>query len=161
VTISSTKRCFILVAWRYSELIIRICKVKASIILSTLETIKELGHEGEGITILYGDLVKLAIIDAKAKRAVRLLDEEDRGTKRRFGRTDKALGDHSIDVIFEGLEFRFRHAVNGTKNGLGVGDEGNFMVDPRTMRRKFLGIFCFEDIGELSIFDGDGGRGIV
>lgn len=45
--------------------------------LATFDTIQELVDEREWITILLGDGVEAAIVDAKSKRAIGLFDKED------------------------------------------------------------------------------------
>ena len=47
----------------------------------------------------------------------------------------------------------FREIVDRSINGFGIGHERDLMVDIRAMRREFLGILGFEDVGKFIIFD--------
>ena len=93
------------------------------------------------------------IIDTKAEGAIRLFNEKNWGTQWRLGRTDETLSDHAIDIVLQGFEFRFREIVDRSINGFGIGHERDLMVDTRAMRREFLGILGFEDVGKFIIFD--------
>jgi hypothetical protein len=86
------------------------------------------------------------------------LDEKDGGSKWRLRGADEALGNHTINVVLEEFELSLRHIVYGTKNGFGVGDEGDLMINPRAVRREFLGVLGFEDICEFRILFRDGSR---
>ena len=44
--------------------------------------VEQIGNEQKGVTILLRDPVEASEIDAKSKRAVFLLDEKDRSSKR-------------------------------------------------------------------------------
>jgi hypothetical protein len=152
VAIAGTKGGFVFIAFCNPKLVVCICHIEACEVLGVLETIEKLRDEREGISILDGDIVELAIINTKAEGAIRLFDKENRGAERRLRRTNESFGNHVVDIVLQSLEFRFGEVVDGAVDGFGIGHEGNLVVHTRAMRRKFLRILGFEDVGEFGIF---------
>ena len=69
-------------------------------------------------------------------------------------------GKFIIDVVLECLKLRFGQIVDRAIDRLGIRDEGNFMVDTRSMRREPLRVLFFEHVGELGVFRRNRGRRI-
>ena len=101
--------------------------------------------------IFDGDIVELAIIDTKMYGTIRLFNKKNRRAERRFGWTNKSLGDHVVDIVLQGLEVGFREVVDGVVDRFDVGDKRDFVVNNRAMRGKFLIVLWFEDVDEFGI----------
>lgn len=54
-----------------------------------------------------GDVVQLVIVNSKVEGAIWLFDERNRGSKVRLGRANETLGNHAVDIVFEGFELGF------------------------------------------------------
>lgn len=47
------------------------------------------------------------IVDIKSEGALRLFSKKNRGSEKRFERTNETLGEHAINVVLEGFELGF------------------------------------------------------
>ena len=76
---------------------------------------------------------------------------------------DPASFQHSINVFFEITKLGFGQVVDGAIKEVRSRSKRSLVIYAGAMWRKFGDFFVFEDIGELSIFEGDrsrsGGRG--
>jgi len=64
-------------------------EIERCIDTSFASRIEEVGNEGKGITIFFGDFVKSSIIDTETERAVLFTDKEYRGSMRGTSLTDE------------------------------------------------------------------------
>src|SRR6184192_4328173 len=80
MTISCAKSHFLDVIFVNADLIVSPTKVNLGEDLCTLKSVNEVIDEGDGKSVLLGDLVEGSIVDAHAQLPILLLDENDRST---------------------------------------------------------------------------------
>jgi hypothetical protein len=66
-----------------------------------MEFIQELIDNRDGESVLDGDGVQRAVVDAEPPRAVRLLDEKDRGRERRAAAPNNPLVQHGCTLTLQ------------------------------------------------------------
>src|SRR6184192_2369046 len=96
VTISCTKSRFLDVIFVNTDLIVSPTKVDLGKNLCTLKSVNEVVNEGDGKSVLLGDLVKGPIVNAHAQLPILLLDENDRSAIGRCAWFDGSSFDESI-----------------------------------------------------------------
>lgn len=72
-------------------------EIKLRIVLSFLQTIKEVGNEWERVGILLRDPVECPEIDAEAEGLILFLDKEDQSSVRRGGLADEV----GVEILIE------------------------------------------------------------
>lgn len=78
VSISSAEGSLPLVTLFDADEVVSTAKVELGEDFCVLQAVEGLGNEREGVSVLDGDFVEAAIVDAEAEGAVLFLDEEDR-----------------------------------------------------------------------------------
>src|SRR6184192_3417320 len=96
MAISCAKSCFLDVILVDADLIVSPTKVDLGKDLCTLESVNEVVNEGDGKSVLLGDLVKGPVVNAHAQLPILLLDENDRSAIGRCTWFDGCSFDESI-----------------------------------------------------------------
>ena len=76
-SVSCLERGLPLIALRNTYQVISMTEVNLSVNTSFARRMEEVGNEQQGISVLLGDPVEDAVIDAETKRTILFLDEED------------------------------------------------------------------------------------
>jgi hypothetical protein len=106
MAISSSECGFLHVILMDSDLMVPPAKINLGEQRSTLESVDEVINEGDGESVLLGDLVKCSIVNAHPEFPIFFLDEYDRGTIWRQARFDRASFQKSIKFCSHGIQFK-------------------------------------------------------
>src|SRR6184192_827628 len=96
MTVSCAKSCLLNVIFVNADLIVSPTKVDLGENLCTLKSVNEVINEGNGKSVLLGDLVEGPIVNAHAQLPILLLDENDRSAIGRCAWFDGSSFDESI-----------------------------------------------------------------
>jgi hypothetical protein len=94
---------FPLIAWSNADEIVSTAEIDFGVDLRVAEVIEEVGNEGNGVTILLGDLVKATPVDTESERTVLLLDKKNGSTAVGLRLANKS----SVEVLLEELSESF------------------------------------------------------
>jgi hypothetical protein len=110
------------------------------------------------VAVLFGDPVEASVINAQAKRSIRLFNKEDRGAVRRGAGLDKFFGEEIIQLLFEFVELGDGEADDRFERWVGSGVSFN-THGVAAIRRKAGGEGGRKHIRVLVVNDGvNGGR---
>jgi hypothetical protein len=115
----------------------------------TKESVGEVINEGDGESVLDGDVVESAVVDAHTQCAVFLLDEDHGGTEGGHAGFDRSVLKESVEFFPHGIQFQRRETIDGTPRGGVAGFEGDAVVDV-ALRRKFQGKFVGKNVSEFA-----------
>jgi hypothetical protein len=143
-----------LVSVCYPDVEVTDAEVDLGIDLRSSGTVQEVGDEGQGVAVLFGEFVKALVVDTKTKATILLANKKNRSTCGRTGGLDPTFLQVLVDKLLESHLLSDGQGVN-TTNRRG---SSTFKVNPvitRASQRHTLGLLFTKDIGVVVIGFGD------
>ena len=81
-----------------ADLVVAGAEVNLGEVLGTLKAVEEFVDARQRVAVLDGDVVERAVVDAHARGAVLLLDEQDRSAEGRLGGLDEAGSSEFVEL---------------------------------------------------------------
>jgi hypothetical protein len=94
-----------------------------------LELVNQVINEGDGKSVLLGDLVEGMVVDAHAQFPILFLDKDDRGTIWRCTWFNGSSLDESVEFCSHGIKFERGHSVDWSPGRSAVWFHFNAMVN--------------------------------
>jgi hypothetical protein len=130
--------------------VIGVMKVDFGVSAGFPQGIEEVGDEGTGILVFFGDLVEPVVVHVELKTSVFFPHEEDWSSVRRVGRSDETAPNIVFNEGSEETQLRQRKGVHAfRRRGLTF-----LKVDFEVIGSMFRKCFCFafaEDVRELMV----------